>query len=519
MSKKTKKNLRKILVILGAIIFLILLIRIAFTNKDETTDALFITDLSSIEELLYYYECKNIQIMDSEEEQFKKDIYLTFGKDLWTDGKSNQAYYNSIVLNLTGLLNHQNYRLIDISRELIIGVIVNPETKTIDEVYINGELNYFEKQETKEKAGNFEKISETKFTIHSNEINKFIENDWRAASFELGTLESRFDDYDIYFDEGIEIKTLGGKVYNIVFTKNYKSTIVEDITVNSTKQEVIESLGEPVFVYEDMFGYKGEECYVFFANNQVSIYRREKDYNNDEFLELWLKFQENKDAKNFVKDLTEIWQDYNLYKYDSEHIELEYALKGVRVEFNVSPENGLNIYNNFEGYLGKNITLESLNKENLPEQVYLHTNEDLVYLNEIERFTKQMTYNIEEYAQMADENDYKEENDEESYKFTENTSNKFRLVYEYVEGEGIRNVKFVSIDQTEPNSELIRHISINTYGWLDDERFLYSVKGEGIFCYNASTRKLKTIITGKQEYKIEKIDGNKIFYDDTSIEI
>ena len=221
MSKKTKKNLRKILVILGAIIFLILLIRIAFTNKDETTDALFITDLSSIEELLYYYECKNIQIMDSEEEQFKKDIYLTFGKDLWTDGKSNQAYYNSIVLNLTGLLNHQNYRLIDISRELIIGVIVNPETKTIDEVYINGELNYFEKQETKEKAGNFEKISETKFTIHSNEINKFIENDWRAASFELGTLESRFDDYDIYFDEGIEIKTLGGKVYNIVFTKNY----------------------------------------------------------------------------------------------------------------------------------------------------------------------------------------------------------------------------------------------------------------------------------------------------------
>ena len=296
MSKKTKKNLRKILVILGAIIFLILLIRIAFTNKDETTDALFITDLSSIEELLYYYECKNIQIMDSEEEQFKKDIYLTFGKDLWTDGKSNQAYYNSIVLNLTGLLNHQNYRLIDISRELIIGVIVNPKTKTIDEVYINGELNYFEKQETKEKAGNFEKISETKFTIHSNEINKFIENDWRAASFELGTLESRFDDYDIYFDEGIEIKTLGGKVYNIVFTKNYKSTIVEDITVNSTKQEVIESLGEPVFVYEDMFGYKGEECYVFFANNQVSIYRREKDYNNDEFLELWLKFQENKDA-------------------------------------------------------------------------------------------------------------------------------------------------------------------------------------------------------------------------------
>ena len=37
------------------------------------------------------------------------------------------------------------------------------------------------------------------------------------------------DPDDVYFDEGYEIKTLQGKVYNIVFTKNYDGTVIDGL--------------------------------------------------------------------------------------------------------------------------------------------------------------------------------------------------------------------------------------------------------------------------------------------------
>ncbi|MBR6033572.1 MAG: hypothetical protein IKP28_02365 [Clostridia bacterium] len=75
----------------------------------------------------------------------------------------------------------------------------------------------------------------------------------------------------------------------------------------------------------------------------------------------------------------------------------------------------------------------------------------------------------------------------------------------------------MSKDRKLPDSELIRHKVINTYGWLNDEELLYSVKGEGIFKYNAETRKLETIITGSDTFEIIKIENNTVYYDNNKI--
>ena len=521
MQKKRYKNAKKIGIIFGLIILVIILIRILIPilTFQQDSESIMPSNISSIEDLLKYYDCKDIKVVTSTDEPFRKDIYVTFGRDLLTEERTNQDYYNSIILNITELMNNQSYRFIDSSRELVVAVIIDEKSKKIENIYINGELNYFEKEKSKIQATKFEKEKITEMTIQADEINKFITNNWVAGSVNLGSVESRCDEYDIYFDEGLELKTLGGKVYNLIFTLNYKSEIINNLGVNSSQTDIIEKMGEPTFRYESMIGYKGEECYVFFLNDHVSVYPRAKDYQTDEFLLLLNNFQENKDAKQFVTELSSLWKDYNKFDYDVDYIELEYAIKGICVQFDVGEENGIILYNNYEGHVGKDLTLENLTYDNLPNQVYLHTNEDLVNLREIDRMTIRESYYLEEYITMKDENDYKEEAAGISYRFTENISEKYELIYQYETGKGIRDVKFISKNQTEPNSELIRHKQIYTYGWLNDDEFLYSVKGEGIFCYNASTRKLTAIITGTEEYKINKVIENIIFYDETTLEM
>ena len=125
------------------------------------------------------------------------------------------------------------------------------------------------------------------------------------------------------------------------------------------------------------------------------------------------------------------------------------------------------------------VTLENINAQNLPKHVYIH-NGDLVFLIESERVSAKIRYTSEEYMNMVDENYFLEE-EYGTFCFTEKESNLFYLEYQYVVDEGIREVKFVSKDNKYPNSELIRHTQIYTYGWINDEQFVYSVKQEGIY--------------------------------------
>ena len=100
-----------------------------------------------------------------------------------------------------------------------------------------------------------------------------------------------------------------------------------------------------------------------------------------------------------------------------------------------------------------------------------------------------------------------------------NTSNKFKVVKSSVNSdEKIYNIRFVSIGNEVPNSELREMITSGI--WFDDDNFIYSAKGRGIFVYNAIERTYKTITTGNENYKLKGISGNTLYFDENnSIEI
>jgi len=168
--------------------------------------------------------------------------------------------------------------------------------------------------------------------------------------------------------------------------------------------------------------------------------------------------------------------------------------------------------------------LNTITAENLPEYVYLHADEDLVFSEEKTRVVHNSNLYSEEYIGMQDnpgltEGHIDENGELKNYKFTNRESNEFFLVYSYTYEEGIYGVEFVSKNRTYPNTELTRHKQIYTYGWLNDEQFVYSVKGKGIYYYNAKTRVLRTLIEGNGNFKINGLEGTKLLYDDTSINL
>lgn len=519
MKKEYSKKLKAVIIAL-VVVIVVMQIIVNYLHTRKSTEKLPY-EIQSIEELLMYYKCTDIRIKKSSEELFETDMYLTFGKDLREEERLNEAYYNAIINYVSKLIQYKNYRMIDATRELVVAVMCNNEEQKTEKIYINGELNYFAKQQTKISIQEYKKINTIdNIQINSNELQQLIQKNWNTKEITFGSRESRYNDYDIYFEEGIELKTLGGKVYNIVFNEKYNKNVINNLKVNEKKENIINTLGKPQFEEENLIGYKGKDFYIFFSKNAISVYRIENDYQTEEFLEIFTKFQENKNAKEFVNEITNLWTDSNKYYYDSDYIYLEYALKGVCIQFNVSTENGIILYNNFNGKFNNEISLDNISEENLPEHVYLHTDEDLVFLQEKERAYYTTKYDLEEYYNMIDENDYIREETGNNTCFTDKQSNLFYLEY-YIheEKDGIREVKFVSKDRENPNSELIRHKKINSYGWLNDEEFVYSVNQEGIYSYNAKTRELKAIITGKEKYEIKKIEDNILYYDETKIKL
>ena len=52
--------------------------------------------------------------------------------------------------------------------------------------------------------------------IQSPELQKLIYENWNIRKANFGTEDSSCDEYDIYFDEGIKVRTVAGKAFNIV---------------------------------------------------------------------------------------------------------------------------------------------------------------------------------------------------------------------------------------------------------------------------------------------------------------
>lgn len=395
---------------------------------------------------------------------------------------------------------------------MLIEIQCSAEEEKITKIYINGDDNYFSRKDSLLAASDYKKDSSVGMLVNSPELEALLQNNWSSKNINFGTAESKFNNYDIYFDEGIEVRVISQKVFNIVFTENYKNSVVGDIKVNTSFEEITKKLGTPTFgiVGEDYtIGYKGDEFYVFFSENNISVYRVEKQDNTLYVAHIIEKFNNDKIVSGLLNGFTDLWNDYDKYEIvDEKYINLVYSLRGIKIQFNITRNHGVIICKNFNGLVAENVNLETMVKDNskIPNNVYLDTETDTVYEAEQERVNFQLSSIYSDYGEV----------DEDIPKYF---STKFKIVYLTDSNNQIYYLQVASSDRKNPSSSVNMDSYITSVEWMDDDNLVYGIKNSGLFVYNAITGKTIKIIDGKGDFYINYVSNNEIFYDDTSIKL
>ena len=498
MKKKEKKKkiiLLILILVLAAIILTTILININKSPREKKS----IKDFKNIKEIIEYYNCTYISTKKSEEEGFEKDIRINFSiNPITEEGISNKYIYNNILGAISAKLNNQNFRVIDENKKIIVRVYTLESGKTT--YTINGDADYFQHAISKMSIENELVEDITQIKIDSNILNQIINNNWKTINLSLGTVDSTMDKYDIYFDEGYKIRKINGKIYNIIFTNKYSETVINNLKTNNTIEEIQAILGKPSYSTElenseKIIGYKTENLYIFFNEKEISIYPNQEIENQDEFSSLVSNFIEKKDIQEFLSKLTDIWPDYSDYNIDQSFITIKYPLKGISIEFNNSSISAIKVYNNYKGKITNEITIEDI-KENkiLPTYINVELNQNLVNIAEIERtatdsrkrfpWDKEETIKTEKYVVYLTEN----------------------------------RCEFYSTDRQNIDSYL-SIVGLNNIFMINEETFVYSIKGQGIYTYNATNKVINKIIEGNDNFEIKGIEQNIINYDNTQITI
>lgn len=376
------KKIIKIIIIIITVLFAFFIIGLLLENK-TTTD--------NVKEIMEYYNCTYYKTTSSSEQGYGKDIYASFSYPTVDEyGASNQLYYEQVIGTLSSIMNKTNFRIIDEKQNINIRVIyTNGKTA----YSINGNNNYYETEKAKlaSKTNNNEK--KTKLNVTSNLLNTIMKNNWSRAGVKqmLGSIDGAKDNYDYYIDEGYNVRTVNLKIFNIVFTNSYQQEVFSGIKTGMTNEEIIQILGEPLFIPEDnkfVIGYKSDELYAFFFNGNISIYRVEKldEEKNEEFAKLNNELNENTNYKEYLNKLTDIYPDFDERIDTQDKIEILYRLKGFKVTFGNNNKNGIVLYDNYSGKITTDIsTTDVINGDKLPKNIYVE-NSNPIFEYEYNRY-------------------------------------------------------------------------------------------------------------------------------------
>lgn len=503
-SKKNKKL--KVVIIVALAVVSLLILYISFKeaiksirnnetpNTTESSQIKYsVGSYSTIESLLASHNCKLIK---EAKESGQTILYVNFTYDLYTGNVSNENYFFNISKLVAEFYNYINFEIIDNKKN--IDIEVTCEKPNIVEFKINGDVNYYLNQDTIRNSSNRQNRV-TSFTIQSKELQAAIEGNWNEANVDWGTKESTCDGYNIYFDEGIKYKVVARNIYNIIFTRQYKGEVAGNLNPNSSKEAVVNNLGEPTFSNGDMlYGYIGENNYIFFdfINKQISIYPVVKISNSEESNLKVLINQMNKtsDIKNFVTELVNAWNDYDVYDFNSDYVDLRYTLKGIKLDISASSlKNGIFIYQNYSG--DTNITEL--------ENVYF-TDTDMVFDEEKVRTSNEsLNRNIQGYF-----------SDEEINKIL---GKNFLIRFKSFEDSICIGPMFYSKSQEYADSELDKNLEVSSYRWYNDSILVYSVNNDGIYVYNCETRVNAKALDLNGEITIQDAGNGQIIYNNNEI--
>ena len=502
--KKISKKKKRILIVSSVLVVIMLIcLTLLTTRKDNPENYTSVEQFESIEDVIRYMGCTYIKQQKSKDSNFKEDIYAKFKVDLYEGETSNERFYNQLIELVIKVSDYESVRILDKDRDITIEIQCNTNQREIEKIAINGIEDYFAKEDSRRALENKKNEYITNVTIQASQIKQAITSKWLPRSVNFGTKESEFEGEDIYFDEGIRIKNVSGRIYRMVFTKKYPYEVVNGIKVGTSLDEIKKVLGVPTFdSQETVIGYRTNEIYIFFSEEEIAVYRVEKQ-DNTEFLNIVNQYLEDSDFQKFTNQLTTMWQDYDNYIANDYTYELRYTLKGIKIQVSNANKDGIHIYSNYQGF--DNVLL----KEKLDTgKIHIHGNEDLVYLQEINRIAEQkdMAYRYDSF-----------------YEYTEQSKNlgKSKLFSYYVnryDDNSINKISFLSQNENYPDCEL--KANINTYIWLNDRKFIYTIANKGIYVYDLIDRNSQVLLEGKENFNIISIeDGNILKYDNKAVRI
>lgn len=489
------KGIKKTIIatIIGVILISFIIV-IIYRNKTN----------NKISQMLEMVDCTYYRTVKSSEKGYYKDIYVSIPEQpVRSDsGISNQTYYEEILKHVANALEYENYRIIDEQQNLIIRFRYDTEGVKYS---INGDTNYFETEKMK-IARNLKKPQDnnlTELSPKSSVLNNIVENEWINISNEqtMGTIESTCNNYNYYFNEGYRIRTINNKIYNIIFTKQYKEEVIENISTGMTNEEIISILGEPTYKNEfgyNGIGYKSDNMYMFFYNGEISVYKKEKfePDNNRSFIQIIRDVIENKDYDKFVNQLFQIYPDYESYEKNDEETIISYPQKGFKIVFKNNEKNDIIIYNNYEGKITEDSSIEET--ETLPQYIS-YINSDAIYVNEMTR--------------IANENEKRIKREHtETDTIVHNTSKLFNIVR-----GSYQSFEFYSTDKENADVSLSNREITQIYN-LTDNLYIYGKRNSGIYMFDAINNTKENIIADNNECDIKKVENYTVYYDNKKIE-
>lgn len=497
---KKKKTFRLILLFLF-IILVIALILLRFLNLEVEKKNVTYANINTVEDVLNYYKCTYISEKKSLADNIDTDINLKFRYNLYDDENSNETFFTNVINDIAKVLYYTNFRMIDEEKEIEIKVIC--ENEKITQILINDIEDYFIYMDSLIDVSKYEEIPITEFQVQSEELQNLISNGWDGNTY-FGTKDSIFENYNIFFDEGIKERNIDGKVYNIIFTNKYQKNVVNDFYPGIENDLVEARLGTPSFKDSELgiIGYKGKDIYVFFGKNEISVYRNLPE-NIDNFFELVDAFLNDKmDLLDFMNELTYIWPDYSEYEYDSNHVFISYPLKGIDIKIGYDETDGIFLYNNInenintlKKYLNNTELISKMKIDNVFEADKRRINNKNDLLNKCEEYTK-------------------DQNENEK---TLGKSSLYDIYAETDDNKNIMSMKFISNDSNYPDREL--NDTISSYIWIRDDILLYSQRKKGIYYIDLTTGQRQLLLEGKEEFKFNNFENGVLKYDNTEITI
>lgn len=390
MRKISKKHIIGIVIIILIIFLLVLLYSFARQKVLENKKYSSIEAIPTNEAAVSIMGCRYIKEQRSEASNYQLDIYLEIGKPLYEDESStNEIYYSQLTQLMAKVNKYTSFRLIDEKKQLIVAVICDEVSKEIQQTIINGDSNYYGHLKSYRELKGYTETPNTQFDIQSNYIKTLLENDWNKKFLNVTFSEDLEDSYKLYSVENLKVKYNGEKVFNLIFLDTYEGNILNGLTTKSTLSEVIEKLGKPSFgdVEDNVIGYKSNELYVFFTEDEISVYRGPNVENTEEFINIVNSYLKEDNLKKFVSDVTDLWTDYDSYYYDAYTVNLQYVSKGIKIKYGIDGNHGITFYKNYLGNVLNGKTFKELAKtdiEEIPKYIYF-SNSDSIAEYEISR--------------------------------------------------------------------------------------------------------------------------------------